>query len=140
MFAKELLIPDFLLQFFFKNGRSEFPKWHIVLIVSNLLHYTYTIITCHTNYNCVVSGSTSHAVGHWFAPRESYTEDHHKNGTNCLPVWVSGLEFGSATQLCSVWNGLYKDMHYKDLLGSIARVGYCIPVPDFYLVLHGFRC
>ena len=28
-------------------------------------------------------------------------------------------------------------LHLKDLLGSIARVGYCIPVLDFYLVLHG---
>ena len=28
-------------------------------------------------------------------------------------------------------------MHLKDLLGSIARVGYRIPVPDFYLVLYG---
>ena len=26
-------------------------------------------------------------------------------------------------------------MHLKDLLGSFARVGYCIPVPVFYLVL-----
>ena len=31
-------------------------------------------------------------------------------------------------------------MHLKDLLGSIVRVGYRIPVPDFYLVLHGLRC
>ena len=28
----------------------------------------------------------------------------------------------------------------KDLLGSIVGVGYRIPVPDFYLVLHGLRC
>ena len=28
-------------------------------------------------------------------------------------------------------------MHLKDLLGSFVRVGYRIPVPDFYLVLHG---
>ena len=34
----------------------------------------------------------------------------------------------------------YGDMHFKDLLGSIAKVGYCIPVPDFYLVLHGIQC
>ena len=34
---------------------------------------------------------------------------------------------------------VYVDMHYKDLLGSIVRVGYCIPVLDFYLVLHGLR-
>ena len=30
---------------------------------------------------------------------------------------------------------VYGDMHLKDLLGSIVRVGYRIPVPDFYLVL-----
>ena len=41
---------------------------------------------------------------------------------------------------------VYRDMHIKDLLGSIDRVGYCIPVPDFYLVIlsntvirHEFR-
>ena len=28
-------------------------------------------------------------------------------------------------------------MHLKDLLGSFVKVGYRIPVPDFYLVLHG---
>ena len=35
---------------------------------------------------------------------------------------------------------VYRDMHLKDLLGSFAREGYCIPVPDFYLVLHGPHC
>ena len=34
---------------------------------------------------------------------------------------------------------VYGDMHLKDLLGSIVRVGYPIPAPDFYLVLHGLR-
>ena len=29
-------------------------------------------------------------------------------------------------------------MHLKDM-GSFVRVGYCIPVPDFHLVLHGLR-
>ena len=59
-----------------------------------------------------------------------------------------GLEFGSAAQLSkrpgSVWNRIngtvYGEMHLKDLLGSFVRVGYRIPVPDFYLVLHGLRC
>ena len=32
------------------------------------------------------------------------------------------------------------EMHLKDLLGSFVRVGYRIPVPDFYLVLHGQCC
>ena len=32
---------------------------------------------------------------------------------------------------------VYGDMHLKDLLGLIVRVGYCVPVPDIYLVLHG---
>ena len=32
---------------------------------------------------------------------------------------------------------VYGDMHLKDLQGSFVRVGYRIPVPDFYLVLHG---
>ena len=31
-------------------------------------------------------------------------------------------------------------MHLKYLLGSFVRVGYRIPVPDFYLVLHSLRC
>ena len=31
------------------------------------------------------------------------------------------------------------DMHLKDLLGSMVRVGYRIPVSDFYLVLHGLQ-
>ena len=36
---------------------------------------------------------------------------------------------------------VYGNTHLKDLLGSIAiLVGYPIPVPDFYLVLHGLRC
>ena len=48
-----------------------------------------------------------------------------------------GLEFGNVARLSkmpgSVLNCLW-DMHLKDLLGSIVRVGYRIPVPDFYLV------
>ena len=52
----------------------------------------------------------------------------------------------------------YGDMHYKDILGSIASVGYCFSIlndlavdgtlnttnqptnqPDFYLMLHGLQ-
>ena len=32
---------------------------------------------------------------------------------------------------------VYDDMHLKNLLGSIVRVGYRIPVRDFYLALNG---
>ena len=46
---------------------------------------------------------------------------------DCLKGWV-------------VCGTVYGDMHLKGLLGSIVRVGYRIPVPDFYLVLHGLRC
>ena len=35
---------------------------------------------------------------------------------------------------------VYGEMYLKDLLGSFVRVGYRIPVPDFYLVQHGLRC
>ena len=31
-------------------------------------------------------------------------------------------------------------MRLKGILGSIARVRYYIPLPNFYLVLHGLRC
>ena len=44
-----------------------------------------------------------------------------------------------AAQLCKslvVCETLYRDTYYENLLGSIVRVGYCISVPDFYLVLH----
>ena len=55
-----------------------------------------------------------------------------------------GMEFDSAARLpkrpSSVCRTVYGDMHLKDLLGSSARVGYCIAVPDSYLVLHDLRC
>ena len=54
-----------------------------------------------------------------------------------------GLEFGSAAQLSkrpgSVWNFLWGNA-LKRSPGSFVRVGYRIPVPDFYLVLHGLCC
>ena len=36
--------------------------------------------------------------------------------------------------------GLLHSSTLKDLLVSFVRVGYRIPVPDFYIVLHGLRC
>ena len=54
-----------------------------------------------------------------------------------------GLEFGSEAQLSkrpgSVWDSLWGNA-LKDLLGSFIRVGYRIPVQDFYLVLHDLHC
>ena len=49
-----------------------------------------------------------------------------------------GKEFDSS-KLYKSWvvcETVYGDLHYKDLQGSITRVGYCIPVPDLYLVPH----
>ena len=55
-----------------------------------------------------------------------------------------GLEFGSAAQLSkrpgSGCGTVYGEIYLKDILGSFVRVGYRIPVPDFYPVLHGLRC
>ena len=51
-----------------------------------------------------------------------------------------GYEFGSADNCLKgrvVYGTVYGEMHLKDLLGSFVRVGYRIPFPDFYLVLHG---
>ena len=47
------------------------------------------------------------------------------------------LQFCHLIQQVPLFKG---DMHLKDHLGSFVRVGYRIPVPDFYLVLHGLRC
>ena len=94
----------------------------------------------------MVSVSASHAIGRQFVPRPGHTKDHHKNGTNCLPAWHA-MRYGRSLTVqpdCLkgrvVCGTVYGDMHLKDLLGSIVRVGYCFPVPDFYLVLHGLRC
>ena len=75
----------------------------------------------------VVSVSTSHAVNRRFAPWLGHSKDDDKQGTNCRKDRVA----------CGT---VYWDMYLKDLLGSITRVGYCIPIPDFYIVLHGLRC
>ena len=78
--------------------------------------------------------------------RSGHTKDHHKNSTNCLPVWHA-IRYSMSLRVppnCLegrvVCGTVYGDMHLKDLLGSFVRVGYRIPVPDLYLVLHGLRC
>ena len=88
----------------------------------------------------VVSVSASHTVGSKFASQRGHTKDHHRNGTNCLPAWRSLAVQPDCLKGRVVCGTVYGDMHLKDLLGSFVRVGYRIPFPDFYLVLHGLRC
>ena len=114
----------------------------------NSLH-DFIETVCFYSNNCwvglVVSVSASHTVGHEFASRQGHTKDHHKNGTNCLPAWHAKRLARSLTVQPDCLKGqvvcgtVYGDMHLKDLLESFVRVGYRIPVPDFYLMLHGLR-
>ena len=91
----------------------------------------------------VVSVPASHSVGHGFPSRPGHIKDHHENGTKCPPPPC--LACRSLTVQPNYLNGwlacgtVYGDMHCKDPLGSIVRVGYCFPVPDFYLVLQSCR-
>ena len=86
----------------------------------------------------------SHGVGCGFVPQLGHTKDHHKYGTNCLSAGHAGITYKgrSLTVQPDLVKGrivcviVYGDKRYKDILGSMARVGYCIPVPDFYLVLR----
>ena len=41
-----------------------------------------------------VSVSAYHAVGHGLVPRLGHTKNHHKNCTNCLPVWHACVSVG----------------------------------------------
>ena len=59
-----------------------------------------------------------------------YACRHYGRSLAVQPDHVKGLG------VCGI---VYWDMHYKDLLESNVRLGYCILVPDFYLVLHGLR-
>ena len=93
----------------------------------------------------VVSVSASHTFGRGFAFLPGHTKDHHKNGTNYLPAWHalrSGWSLAVQPDCLKrvVCGTVYGDMDLKDILGSIVRVGYRIPIPDFYLVLHDLCC
>ena len=94
----------------------------------------------------VISVSASHMVhvGRGFASRPGDTKDHQKmvHIASLHGMHALGYEFDSAvlSKRLVVCGTVYGDMHLKDLLGSIARVGYCILLPDFYLVLHGLHC
>ena len=78
----------------------------------------------------------------WIDDVSTDMADHHKNGTNCLPAWHACVRVGVLTVQPNclkgrVVCGTVCRHALIDLLGSLVRVGYCIPVPDFYLVLHG---
>ena len=78
-------------------------------------------------------------AGSW---TKDYIKDHHKMVQTASLIDTQALEkkFSQATQLCIrplVCETVFGDMHYRYLLGSIIRVGYCIPGPDFHSVLHG---
>ena len=78
------------------------------------------------------------------ASHEGHNEYHHKM-VQTPPEWHAVREVRSLAVQPDCLKGrvvfgtVYWDMHLKDLEGSIARVGYCITVPDFYLVLHCLR-
>ena len=80
----------------------------------------------------VVSVTTSHAVGCGFAARSGHTQDH--DGIRTAPFFARRLYGRSLTVQPDCPRGrvvcgtVYRDMHFKDILGSI---GYCITVPDF---------
>ena len=127
---------------------TQYPtgKWKIFsasLFFSESVQHVFMGTPCQVGL--VVSVSASHTVGGEFASRPGHTKDHYKNGTNCLPAWQAS-QGRSLTMQPDCLKGrvvcgtVYGDMHLKDLLGSYVRVRYRIPVPDFYLVLHGLRC
>ena len=71
-------------------------------------------LSCRVGF--VVSVSTSHKVSHEFASRPGHTKDHHKNGTNCLPVWHASLTVQPDCLKGRVVCGtVYEDMHLKYL-------------------------
>ena len=101
----------------------------------------YLITPCRDGL--VVSVSASHTVGRVFAFPPGHTEDHHKM-VQCASLHMHAMHKGRSLTMqpdCLkgrvVCGTVYGDMHLKYLLGSFVREGYCIPVPDFYLVLHG---
>ena len=116
----------------------------VVLLVYHDIFLVLFLIPCRVGL--VVNVSASQTVCREFASRPGHTKDHHKNGTDCLPAWhAMRWGRGLAVQLYClkgrvVCGTVYGDIHLKDLLGSIVKIGYRIPVPDFYLVLHGLRC
>ena len=120
--------------------------WLLIRCMNQYSHVQTYNVNRPCRVGLVVSVSASHRISREFASRLGHTKNNYKNGTNCLPAWHA-MHYGRSLAVqpnCLkgqvVCGSVYGDMHLKDLLGSIVRVGYRIPVPDFYLVLHGLRC
>ena len=91
------------------------------------LYHNISIILPHL-VGLLLSMTASHVVGHRFAPQSGHTKDHHKM-VQTLPC-ISCMHYGRSLTVqpnCLkgrvVYGTVYNDMHFKDLLGSITRVG-----------------
>ena len=70
------------------------------------------------------------------APYRSYLRPSKKVQTaSLIGAQLSGYEFVKGRV---VYRIVYGDKHNRHFIGSVARVGYCFPVPDFFLVLPLF--
>ena len=86
----ELVAPDLLPEL-----TLETRLLHEHSCQSNINGIWFYIISCFILFTksepcrvgLVVSVSASHTVGREFASRPGHTKDHHKNSTDCLPVW-----------------------------------------------------
>ena len=64
----------------------------------------------------------------WVLSRLGQTKDHHKNAMRLGSRLTVQLDCLKGRVVCGT---VYGEMHLKDLMGSIAKEGYCIPVPVF---------
>ena len=88
---------------------------------------------CHGKHpNMNVETQIPLELGHGLASRPGLTKDHHKNGTNCLPVWHACFRGWSLTVQPDCLIGrvvcgtVYGDMHFKRSPGidHKSRVSY----------------
>ena len=69
------------------ENSKEYWRIKIFMININTVYETSKYLTGRLRQNTLlVSVSTSHAAG-----LRGHSKDHHKNGTNCLPGWQSGI-------------------------------------------------
>ena len=72
------------------------------------MHSLCVYIHIPRRFDLVVSMSTLHAVGPWFAPQPGHTNDHHKNGTNRLPAEHACIRVAQLSKRRgSVWDSLW---------------------------------